>query len=190
MCVVQGRKNAKRKNKCQTSAAEWDHWAGTRAKRCGGSGAPPPCSSVLLHQPQRCSKECRGHQKTSHGGACHFIIWYGTRDIYVYNLSSFNHNYEQNFTPDIFLIASILVFLWGRCCEALFRFVSAEESTQQEAMGIPAAAWRPVFTWLSKWLNPTPESPGEQAKLLVQSDIWGDACLAPTQSSTCIINVN
>lgn len=34
----------------------------------------PPCSSVLLHQPQRCSKECRGHQKTSHGGACHFII--------------------------------------------------------------------------------------------------------------------
>lgn len=31
---------------------------------------PPPCSSV----PQRCSKEFRGHQKTSHDGACHFTV--------------------------------------------------------------------------------------------------------------------
>lgn len=43
-------KKAKRKSKYQTPAAEWDHWAGRRARRCGGDapfrGAPPPCRSV------------------------------------------------------------------------------------------------------------------------------------------------
>lgn len=75
-----------------------------------------------------------------------------------------------------------------------FCFVSAQESTQLEARAflwsLRSRSTEACVPWLSKWLNHTPESPAEQAKLLVQSDIQGDACIAPTQSSTSVINVN
>lgn len=45
VCVVQGRKNAKRKNKYQTPEAEWEHWAGTRAQRCRGAPRPGPSAA-------------------------------------------------------------------------------------------------------------------------------------------------
>lgn len=80
--------------------------------------AEPTLKPGLLFQACGCSNEQREYQNILHRGICHFTVC--DMACITPNFGSYFHlknNYCQNFTQDIVLIASILIYLQSTCCE-------------------------------------------------------------------------